>query len=185
MKKRYPKTFDFLNHFRQVISARPDRKYYPEGSPFYTMRNVAGYTMAKWKVLWKHTGVQDSMRTFVAPKGLIPDQKVILVPTESCAEAHYVCACMNSTPVFSVIKNYIGLDASPHVLASVSIPQFDEADRNHGRLAELSYQCHAVAEKSGEDNIGELEAEINEVAARIWGITNAELKAIHKALADM
>ena len=66
-------------------------------------------------------------------------------------------------------------------MQNIAAPHFKKEDR----LAELSRQCHAAAKKNNKDKITELEAEIDEVAARIWGITNAELKAIQKALADM
>ncbi len=87
------------------------------------------------------------MRACVTKEESIPDQKVIFVDFANPEEAHYFCACINSLPAFSVIKNYIGLDASPHVLDSVAIPAFEGQNPTHKKLSMLSQLCHKAAAK--------------------------------------
>ena len=191
MKDKYPKTYEFLRTFegdpanptRGTLRGRAlYRSYYKPTDPFYSMYNVGPYTVADWKVQWQHTGVQDSMRAAVTPWDKLGDQKVILVACESPEEAHYLCALINSTPVFSVIKHYISLDASPHVLEHVAIPLFESGSEVHKRLADLSLRCHSAVGSSAADQVCAIESEINELAASIWGITRSELDAIHAAM---
>ena len=50
LKTDLPRTYAYLKEFEELLLARGDRRYYPEGSAFYTMRNVAEYTFAQYKV---------------------------------------------------------------------------------------------------------------------------------------
>ena len=72
----------------------------------------------------------------------------------------------------------------PLILRMIRIPRFQPSDTNHLTLAELSRKCHVAATENKEHEIAELESEIDEVAAGVWGITDAELKAIQKALKE-
>jgi len=183
MKRKYSKTFAYLRKFEKELRQRSGyRKYFKSTDPFYSLYNVGPYTMEKWKVIWKHTGVQNSMRACTISSNAIPDQKVILTSFEGEAAAHFFCACINSLPAFSVIKNYIGLDASPHVLDYVAIPKFRENNPTHRRLSELSMCCHQAAISGDEKIIANIEAEIDKTAAKLWGITDNELKYIQDAL---
>jgi len=183
MKRKYPKTFAYLTNFEKELRDRSGyRKYFKPTDPFYSVYNVGPYTVGKWKVIWKHTGVQHSMRACAIRSEAIPDQKVILTSFESEAAAHFFCACINSLPAFSVIKNYIGLDASPHVLDHVAIPTFRENNPIHRHLSELSQHCHQAAIGGDDEIVANIEAEIDKTAAKLWGITEDELKAIQDTL---
>ena len=97
----------------------------------------------------------------------------------------FFLVCSISSPSVLAVRSYvIPTSTSTHVLNNVAIPRFTKTDLNHTRLAELSRQCHVAAKQSGENRLTRLEAEIDEVAAKIWGITDAELKAIREALPE-
>lgn len=64
----------------------------------------------------------------------------------------------------------------------IVVPRFKKSDGDHIRLAELSHRCHGIAEPKDEDDLTEVEVKIDEMAARVWGITDAELKAIQETL---
>ncbi len=51
------------------------------------------------------------------------------------------------------------------------------------RLADLSMECHSVS-KDKEADVRPLEAEVDKAAAKLWGITDDELKGIQEALAE-
>jgi len=157
MKREYPQTYSYLKLF-EGNPKRPERgtlrgralyrKYYDPSDPFYSMYNVGPYTLAKWKVQWQHTGVQWKMRSCVTKQKLIGDQKVIFVPFNNKNDANYFCACLNSSPIFYGIKSYIVLDASPHVIEHFAIPEFDERNPLHLKLADLSERCHTASLKT-------------------------------------
>jgi hypothetical protein len=123
------------------------------------------------------------MRACVAEKSAIPDQKVILVDFQTADEAHYFCGCINSVSAFSVIKNYIGLDASPHVLDAVAIPQFEKSSLIHRHISEHSRKCHEAALRNTKKEVARLEEEIDYLTAELWQIEKKELRAIREELA--
>ena len=86
---------------------------------------------------------------------------------------------------FVAISYAIETQFSTHILENVNIPKFDPENKLHLKLAELSEQCHIAARNENEEAISELEAEIDEAAAALWGITDTELKAIQNALKEM
>jgi hypothetical protein len=183
MKKKWPKTYAYFKRFETQLRKRSGfQQYFRPDDPFYSVYNVGPYTLAPWKVQWKHTGVQNYMRACVTDKNYIPDQKVIFVEFSGPKEAHYFCACINSLPAFAVIKNYIGLDASPHVLEAVAIPAYNANDPLHGQLTDLSQRCHKAAAQGNTEEVGVLEEEIDKAAAKLWGITNEELKGIRQSV---
>jgi len=194
MKEKFPKTFAYLRSF-EGDKEKPQRgtlrgralfkQFFGPTQPFYSMYNVGPYTVAPWKVQWKHTGVQECMRACVTDRSSVGDQKVILVPFLNSREAHYFCSCINSVPAFSVIKSYIGLDASPHVLEYVRVPSFDRSNSIHNRLSELSFSCHEASAKGDRKKLAKLEAEVDNAAADLWGISDVELSALHDAFGNV
>ena len=151
------------------------------------MYNVGAYTMAEWKVVWREQSsmFQAAFAGLRSQRTVLPDHKLMMVPCTSQQEADFLLGMLNSGPSILAIYSYvISTSTSTHVLSNVSIPQFKKTDLNHIRLSELSHQCHIVTKQNDKDQIKKFEAEIDEVAAKIWGITDAELKAIQKALSE-
>jgi hypothetical protein len=195
MRKEFPNTYSFLRHFEEALSARPDRKYYPAGSPFYTMRNVAPYTRSEWKVVFKdlsevfQCAVLGPGQVASIPKPVFPDLTLRLIPTSSAEEAHYVAALLNSSPSLVVLhSSSVGVQTQryhPGDLKKVGVPPYDREDRTHGRLAKLSRTCHSGTAQGEAGRVADAESEIDSIAASIWSITDSELRAIQKTLADM
>ena len=55
----------------------------------------------------------------------------------------------------------------------------------HMHVCSLAEKCHKAATEEDSDTVAELEAEIDLAAAKVWGITDDELRAIQDALAEM
>ena len=197
MKRRWPKTFAYLKRFegdpkkpaRGTLRGRSGyRRYFKPSDPFYSMYNVGPYTMAEWKALWPEVGhsVRASAcgsRTVEKAKPSLPDHTIVAVSCGGESEAHFVVGMLNSSPAHAAVAAYIVLHPSPHIMKNIAVPRFRETDDAHARLADLSLQCHDAA--SGGEETASLEAGIDELAARVWGIGKSELKAIQKALADV
>jgi hypothetical protein len=96
---------------------------------------------------------------------------------------------LNSSASVLIVKSYaVETQTSTHVLEHVRVPKFDAADKRHRRLADLSAEAHALAADATEPaqkRLTKLEAEIDETAAAVWGITATELKDIQSSLADL
>ena len=169
------------------MSRRSDRRYYPEGSPFYTMRNVAEYTFAPYKVVWREQASELTTAIAVGhERPLVPDHKLMLVSCGSANEAFFLTACLNSVISRLLVKGYvIGTQISTHVLEHVAVPKFDSSSTLHQSLASLSMQAHRLATKEGKEGQSELrklEEEIDRLAAQIWGLTEEELLEVHRSL---
>jgi len=89
---------------------------------------------------------------------------------------------LNSAPAQLAIQGYIVLHPSPHVLEHIAIPRYEAKNEIHKKLAKLSEQCHSAAAQDNSANLATLEAQLDELAAQHWGITNGELHLIQTAL---
>ena len=189
MKRHWPKTYSYLKQFEGELRSRPGyRKYFKPIAPFYSVYNVGPYTMAEWKVVWREqsTVFQAALAGVSSRRVILPDHKLMMVSCTSRQEANFLLGMLNSSPsVLAVYCYVISTSTSTHVLNNVAIPRFSETNLSHTRIADLSNQCHAAKRENRQNEMASLEAEIDKVAAEMWGINDAELKAIQMALADV
>ena len=188
MRKMYAKTYEYVNGFKERLMDRPHYRQHfaPSAQPYWSMYNVGNYTFAPHRVIWREQSA--IFKCCVVPESdgapLIADAKLIVVECSSSDEAHFLAACLNSSPARFVIPSYvIEVQVSTHVLSHVRVPDYDGSPL-HRDLAAKSRLCHAAAAKGDLRTTALLEAQIDEGAARLWGITDDELKAIQDALAE-
>ncbi|MDW8137323.1 MAG: hypothetical protein RMK61_02585 [Bacteroidota bacterium] len=74
---------------------------------------------------------------------------------------------------------------SIHVLENIRIPRFDPSSPVHWRLAELSQAAHEAARQGDTARLQQLEAEIDQQAAQLWGLSDAELREIRASLREL
>ena len=189
LQKDYPKTYGYLKRFerelrnrsgyRQILSKREKE--------FYGVMDIGTYTFAPWKVVWRE--VAHTLDAAVAPpfddKPTVPDHTLILIDCASNEEAHYLCAALNSSPVRLGVQAYIVLHPDPHILEHIRIPCFDPKNPVHLRLAELSEQAHEAAKVGDEMRLREIEAEIDRWAAKLWDLSDDELREIQQSLREL
>jgi hypothetical protein len=114
-----------------------------------------------------------------------PEHHVMAVAVDSGSEAHYLCGMLMSSPVELIVGGYTTTTGiSTHVLQHVNIPTFQRSDGIHNRIAEISKECHKVARDRDPDQavLGKHREEIDRLAAKLWGITKEELRAVEEAL---
>ncbi len=190
LEAHWPLTFSYFSHFRHFLIARSHYKKHFENAdmPFYATFNVGPYTFAPWKVVWSEIGdeidaavVSCFQSVALGTKVVVPDHTVIAIAVASETEAHYICALLNCACTRLVVKGYVVLHPSPHVLTHLGIPQFDSKNSLHNDFAQLSRSCH---EKTGAGvPVTDLEEQIDELAAELWGLTDNEMAAIRESLA--
>jgi hypothetical protein len=192
MERDYPYTLEFLNQFYDNLRSRALYKKYlePQGVPFYGMYNIGPYTFATYKLVWSEVGhdleaavVSSFNNEHIGEKVVVPDHTVVAIPFEDYMEAHYVCSLLNSSPAQFLVRGYVVLHPSPHVLKYIRIPQYDNSNSIHQDLAKLSKSCHDKA-ASGIDVI-ELEEQIDKLAVELWGLSKDELKDIKDSLEEL
>ncbi len=162
-------------------------------SPFYTLFNVGPYSFTPYKVVWQMGA--NRMKAAVissfsfAVGGRSTPQKTVIPCTGTTSyasfqdeeEAHYVCALMNSSLADALLKSFSaggrGFGA-PSILSNIAIPRFNPKNELAQNLANSSVQAHAFAESSNGEQLEAIEADINEAAAKLWGISDKELNKI-------
>jgi len=192
MRRDYPGALAFLNEFEPQLRARAafQRYFDADSAPFWSMFDVGSYTLEPHKVLWKDQA--RDMTAAVAPVAQpipLPNHKVMLVACGSEEEAHFLCACLNSTATRAFVAAYVvETQVSTHAVKYVHIPRFDSGDENHLALARASVKAHeAVARGEGPDQNA-----VDSAAASLWGLTSDEalriglfLDRLHKRDLDL
>lgn len=159
-------------------------------APFYSMFDVGDYTFAPWKVVWTRIAQIEAAVVGTADgKAVVPQETVTLVECASPNEAHYVAALVNSSPFQFAAVSYSQEGGksmgSMHVLEHIRIPRYDPSNPVHRRLAELSEAAHAAAQQKDTAELQRIEAEIDQQAARLWGLTDEELEEIKRSLDEL
>ncbi|SRR6266571_653185 len=179
MQEKYPKLYAYLKHFEKALRNRKDlmAQGLMKRHAFYLYGGVSDYTFSSYKVVWKYIA-SDMIAAVVGPgpdgRPTITDHRLMMVPTESEEEAHFVCALLNSSPCRLVVKAYvIGTQISTHVLDNISIPKYDPGNALHREMALLSARAHT--HKSKRDAMAD---QIDESAAKLWLVTSEELRDI-------
>jgi hypothetical protein len=198
MQMRYPRTYGYLKRFEDVLRKRAAFKRYftrlegrrkvVETGPFYSMFNIGDYTFAKWKVVWREQArtLIASVVSTLAQRPIIPDHKLMLIPCQTKKEAHFVSACLNSSPSQLAALCYaIQIQMDPHILEHIRIPRFDPKNPVHQKLSELSEVAHKLAQEDNAQELAKIEKEIDLEAGKVWGITRAELSEIVLSLEEL
>ncbi len=200
----FPKTYSYLVRYRSTLLSRKAyvKHLQPSGEPFYSLYSIKHYTFAPFKVVWREIAstfitavIEAKDRGGNLP---LPDHKLVLIDFKLRDEAHFACAVLNSSIASSVVRLYcVETNIPPSVLDFVPLPRFDRLNPTHRALSTLSQRAHALAAEIHDDSaseaaqekaqaqLAEVEAEIDEQAAELWGLTAAELKEIQRSLEEL
>jgi SAM-dependent methyltransferase len=181
MRVKWPRTFEYLLAFKtELLNRAAYKKYHADTDrPFYSQYNIAGYTFARYKAVWKRmandlvAAVIGQHKTKFGWKTIIPTDTTSLFATEKEDEAHYLCAILNSMPVGKFIKSYSSAGrgfGAPSVMEHVGIPKFDPKNKTHRKLADISKKCHHLKIKGNDDEVAKLEKENDELVKKLFGI---------------
>jgi len=195
LKRGYPRTWSYFQNFTSLLgkSAVYKKFFEPSGAPFYSCYNVGPYTFAPYQVCFKEIAthfecavVEPIHDPVLGKRHVLVDHKLILVPFATKGEAHFVCALLNSSIAGLIVRSYsVSTQLSTHILGTIAVPRYDEANTLHDKLRNLSEQAHARLLKNMAEGIPELNAEIDEVSAKLWGIEDGTLRIIQSQLQHM
>lgn len=181
MKTNYSRTYGYLLRFKDILLGRPLYKKYHEqvGAPFYSQFNISEETFSKYKVVWKamsndiFAGIISQSKTDIGFKSAIPLHTTSFFTTNNEAEAHYLCAIINSKPIRDFIKSFSSAGrgfGTPSVMEHVGIPKFDSKNPLHQKLSEISKECHQLKSEGKEKEIEELEKQNDELVKKLFKI---------------
>ncbi|MDO9228346.1 MAG: hypothetical protein Q7U03_02150 [Syntrophales bacterium] len=194
LEKKFPKTFDYLESFKPDLEKRSILKQFLQNQPYYALYNTGPYSFAPFKVVWTRVGnelkcavVGDRQQEYLTNKVVAPIETVVFVAFEDKNESHFFCALLNSSISRFAISAYsnkgTGSFGSPHILEHIAIPKYDNKSTLNFDLCKLSKACHEKV-ASG-ISVSDLEDQIDELAAELWGLSKEELKEIKDSLEEM
>jgi len=193
MRQRFPRTLKYLQRYEEMLRQRAAyKRYFKPTDPFYSVFNVGDYTFVPYKAVWLGFGASQMQAAVVGTvdgKPVVTNQAMHpFIPLDDADEAHYVCACLNSSPFDLAVQSHTEKGgksfAQSNILEHLRVPRYDPKNQVHRRLAELSQQAHAIAAGETEGNLADVEREIDEWSAKVWGLTAAELAAVQNALRE-
>jgi len=193
MKVVFPKAYAYLSRFREALGERRDAVLMrsKESIPFYAIGAVSEYTFAPYKVVWGRIASRMDASVVSTSEGrvVIPQETISLVGCDEVDEAHYICATLNSSPFNFSLQSYSQKGGksfgTPSILENVCVPKYDLNNPTHLALGDLSQQAHAATAAGDAARVREIEAEVDRLAAQLWGLTDAELREIQESLTEL
>ncbi|HMG73774.1 MAG TPA: N-6 DNA methylase [Pyrinomonadaceae bacterium] len=151
-----------------------------EDVPNFAIYNVGEYTFAPYKVVWAEMAgslraavIEEAELPFVGGyKPIVPDHKVYFVGFEKRANAHYVCALLNSDPIRRFIDSFTIKIQVGTLFRHLTLPRYDPRNRGHSILSKASQSAHIkLSASSGEESIHKEKQIINRIVKRILGLS--------------
>ncbi len=179
MSENTPLTLGYLQQFKSILLSRGSRavREFAEQTEFYAMYGIGDYTFAPYRVAWKRmtqsmaAAVLSTLRTPFGTKRLISTDTTSFFVAKSRAEAHYLCAILNSDLADTYIRSFSsggrGFGA-PSVVQTLGIPPFDPEDGTHKCLAELSAEAHRRVRRG--QAITNIDEEVGRQVRILWSI---------------
>jgi hypothetical protein len=184
--KKLPKTWGYLTGFKEELAKRKMFDLSFRKQAFYALFQTHEELLSPIKVVWREvsSSFEAAIVQATEEKVPIPDHTVVFVPFREIEEAAFFCATVNSSPFRFLVKRYVPLHPSPHILNAIIVPAFSKNEYLHARIAELGLLALGAAGAGEDEIVRELEVPIDNAAAKLWGLTTAELKAIQGASAQ-
>ncbi|MFP3074159.1 MAG: N-6 DNA methylase, partial [Caldivirga sp.] len=170
--------------------------------PFYWVFNT-GPSLAPYKVVWKevsarmtvggfHVAVIEPLQDkYLGEKTVVPDHTVVLIPVRDRDEAYYLAGILNST-IITFALQYAVVES----ISNLNIPKFNSSNELHRRIAELSRRAHELAMciytsskpsycagVNAGDELRKVEDELDSAVARLYGLSEGELKEFRRLMA--
>lgn len=169
LAKESPDTYMWLDYYHdELLSTRiQNGKFFNKDvNPFYRLDNVGEYTYSPYKVLWKeqagsmsavvvssyYESVPDADKSlFSSDKIMVVDSKVLMLDVYNEDEAYYVCGIINAPNIIEVVDGYaVSTNRGVDVLKYIAIPKYNEQNRQHKTIADISKCIHILA-RNGKD----------------------------------
>jgi hypothetical protein len=187
MKRRWPNAFRFLKKFEAELRERSGyRKYFDPSDPFYSIYNFSGQTLAQFKVVWADMGADIQAAVVSAKTPICPEHHVMFVPTDTEAEAHYICGILMSSAARAVIAGYTTTTGkSTHVVDVLNIPRFRQTEKTHAKISAASSACHEAAARGNAKGMATSELALDRAVLPLWGVDPVRAEEIRSQFARL
>lgn len=140
-RNSFPRAIEAIDYQKLLTVQNPSKRY-------VVIYNSSGTNLVSCVIDRQMLPSLKLGKVEIKPVNFVADKKTHFYETDSELEAHYLCAVLNSNVVNEKIKplqtkglyGERDIGRRPFMLP---IPKFDERNRLHLKLAELSVQCHS------------------------------------------
>jgi hypothetical protein len=178
LKNKHPKTWDWLNLFRDKLLDRAlYRKQFKGKAPFYSIFDLGDWD-SKFKVVWCNMGynpnfvvVSSVEDKILGKKLLLPEHVMSFIPSNNQQEANYICAILNSSLIRNVLSilSQKGKSAlSGAIIKKIKLEKFNSKNNMHVNLASLSTTAHKLAKEGKESELKDIESQIDEIVKKLY-----------------
>ncbi|MFH2006478.1 MAG: N-6 DNA methylase [bacterium] len=186
--RQSPRTFDYFqgDGYPELLRRRRIYAKHLRKQPPYACYDIGPYTFSEHKVVWKAlaTGIQAAVVGRDEGRVIVPDHNVLLVPLDDPAEAHYLCAVLNSRLCTAFARAYTEWFYSAHLLRYFRIPKYNARLSCHRELSRLSRDAHSARagnhptfERSIDEQVGRLKGFESARPARVGGSNGSKTKS--------
>lgn len=194
LQRHFPRAHAYLRRFEDMLRGRAVfRRYFTrrsggrtiETGPYYSMFDIGPYTFAATKVVWREQASEFTVAAVVSgDSAIVPDHKLMVVETTSAAEAYFLAGVLGNSISRYVVASYIlNISTSTAILDNLAVPQYDPDDAQHRAMSD---RCRRLHEAAGSDQSCEaLEVELDQQAARLFGITDEQLAGIRESYREL
>lgn len=151
MIKKYPKTYDYLLYFKNILDERKGFTSWEKNNQidnFYAIQRIGDYTFKKYKVAWKYISksfdafiISEETDKFLGKKLIMPSEKIIYVAFDNLYEAAYLAGILNSSVVKKTIESFMTTTSiSTHILDKIKIDDFNQENLLHMQIANAFLQ---------------------------------------------
>jgi hypothetical protein len=157
-----------------------------EGYPFYAMFGISEDTFSPNKVVFRKIGeemIACSMHSDINGICVVADQSLNIIQVNSIRESYYLSGLLNSIPVRWYIKATATRNVPSQIISDLRIPRFNENEIVRREISRISELCHEKTTMG--IPVADLEEQIDELAAELWGLTKEELRDIKESLEEM
>lgn len=191
-----PMTYKYLKNFEDILWTRKSKTIIDimKKSAFYAIFSIGAHSFSKYKVCWQTMGEKlrstvvessDLNNLLSTEKSIVPQHTIVFIPVNEFDEAHYLCSMLNNSISDLIARSYsMGKSfGNPHLMNHIPIPKYKSEFTLHKDLLNISIKCHEKV--SVGIDVTDLEEQIDELAAELWGLTKQELRDIQESLEEL
>lgn len=180
LKRLAPRLYEYLLGFEAILRNRRSGavRRLMTHSAFYTMFAIGPYTFSNYKVVWRRLDnrlraavVSSAQSPSAESRTVLPIDTVTFIPTDSEAEAHFICALMNSQAVAQHIAAFSSAGrgyGTPSILHNLALPRFQQELETHRALSHLSRTAHEVTASGSPSELKMIEPAIEEAVKQVF-----------------
>lgn len=194
MQNKYKQSYSYLSSHKERLS-KDRQDYSTDKGPFYMVFRISKRKTSSWKVAY--ADISTKLEACVIPtkirdnqlgmKHTMIDHTAYFISVNNEEEAYYLAALLNSIPLrafsygFGRPKGGIPFRGFLQwTIGILPIPSYDSHNEKCKKVIEYSKKAHEYAKSGKSDNLLELEHQINNIVADLYGLSHNDMNILRQ-----